>query len=264
MSASLAPDLLFARMHALTCVRPTGADLRSRAAFWRKWAMANPDMLSVAAYQAVLDNCDEMQSESLRLDNPPAPVRLVPSLAKPTRKPVKAPAIGAQEFWSLHSLAVRSIMAAHGARWRLVAPEETIEVSVPPRLRSYVGPMGGRITWRRDWRVPAARWWPGAELPAGVEASPPPPAHPWPTGDCPLARVNAAQAEQIVRDRALAATRIADQHGLEPGYPAMLTKSEVSKERNVLKHQSFQYRQQCNQIETPVPVYRPSNQWSTS
>ena len=44
----------------------------------------------------------------------------------------------------------------------------------------------------------------------------------------------------------------------------MLTKSEVSKERNVLKHQSFQYRQQCNQIETPVPVYRPSNQWSTS
>jgi hypothetical protein len=182
----------------LTTLAPTPGDWRYRAAFWTAWLDTAP--AEPARRAAVLANCQAMRELADKLENPAPVARLVPR-AKPSK--AKPAQLGAADFWSLHSAAVRAIVAEHGAAWQCNRPDQTVLVSLPARLCSYVGPLGGRIRWRRDHRMPAPAYWPGGRLPDGVEAAPVAPRYDGPMGDDhpSLVRIRAAVAEQIMRDR---------------------------------------------------------------
>lgn len=204
MSAAVRADLAaYPSWEPLTTLQPTAGDLRYRAFYWQ--SMLDGAGLDPARAAAVAANCQAMRDQADRMDNPAPVVRIVPARPAPARKPAKAKAnsIGAEEFWSLHSEAVRAIVAAHGLAWRSNRPEETIEATLPARLCSYVGPRGGRIRWRRDQRMPAPKYWPGGALPDGVDALPVAARYTGGMGDDhpSLVMIRAAVAEQIMRNR---------------------------------------------------------------
>lgn len=214
----------------LTSPFPSAEDLRARAAFWRQYAFRESGRLGSEQSRRILSNCDGMDHLALELDNPSPVARLVAKQPRP-RKQVIEGKVSAPAFWSMHASAVRSIAAEHGERWFLTAPADTILVSVPTRLRSYIGPLGGRITWRRDWRMPAARYWPDGVLPAGLELPPVAPRYTGPMGDNhpSMVMIRAAVAEQIVKDRLLREDARNDWANIS--YPPMLTTSQRGPER---------------------------------
>lgn len=225
-------DPMLVKMHALTTPHPTAEHMRVRAEFWARWADAEG---ATAATGQVRANVEGMLREAERLERPVPVVQLAEVAAK--RKPAKVakPAtVGAEQFWTLHGQAVRTMVARHGLRWRLTAPEHTIEVTLPSRLCSYVGPLGGRIKWRRDHCMPAPEYWPGGCLPAGVEALPLAPRYDGGMGDDhPTAiMLRLARAEQIVTDRRINRERAErvrfDREAdgwADPSYPSMETLS---------------------------------------
>jgi hypothetical protein len=205
LSAAVRADLAsFPAWEPLTTLQPSAGDLRYRAFYWQTM-LDDGAGLDPARRAAVLANCQAMRDQADRMDNPAPVVRIVPARAAPFRKAgkAKASAIGAEEFWSLHSEAVRAMVAAHGLAWRSNRPEETIEATLPARLCSYVGPRGGRIRWRRDQRMPAPKYWPDGRLPDGVEALPVAPRYTGPMGDDhpSLTMIRAAVADQIMVNR---------------------------------------------------------------
>jgi hypothetical protein len=77
--------------------------------------------------------------------------------------------IDALEFWRRHGMAVASIRAAYGDNWTIKAPfGETELVAMPPCWRSFKTERGTTLTWRRDNRIPAAKYWPDQRLPEGL------------------------------------------------------------------------------------------------
>jgi hypothetical protein len=96
----------------------------------------------------------------------PEPAKANPEPRKstpPTRR------LGAREFWDMHAIAVQAIGNVYGAGWKCRAPlGETVLATVPAGLRSYKTPTGSTIRWLRDHRMPAAQFWPGGVLPAGL------------------------------------------------------------------------------------------------
>lgn len=214
MSASIATIAQeITSLDRLTSAEPTAADLRYRAEFWRAYAKREAESLTVDQYCRIQDNCDSMLSAAARLEAPAAPVVKLATVRKTAA--TKAPKMPtAAEFWTLHTSAVDRIIAVHGARWKLTAPQETAETRLPAKLCSYVGPLGGKITWRRDQRIPGAQYWPGGILPVGVElADPGRPMAQWSTNGI-LERARAAQLDQIVTDRILRGRKAIVQHWL--------------------------------------------------
>lgn len=96
-----------------------------------------------------------------------------------TTKPAKAKraapvtAMDALQFWSQRSEAVAAINLIYGAQWSISAPTgETLLVSLPAKYRAYTTERGTKLRWNKDQRIPAARFWPKGELPAGLEITP--------------------------------------------------------------------------------------------
>jgi hypothetical protein len=81
--------------------------------------------------------------------------------------------IDALEFWRRHGLAVESIRETYGHNWTIKAPfGETELVTVPACWRSFKTERGTTLTWRRDNRIPAAKYWPDQRLPVGLVITP--------------------------------------------------------------------------------------------
>lgn len=217
MSASLqttfAPVTL---LDQLSNADPTSADLRARAAFWRRYVETTPGLTSdqIARLEAA---CVALAARADHMDTPTPVVALVPKMTRKspaTTKPAKTSAMTAEQFWTLHGQAVAAIGACLGENWYSHAPRESVTLTVPSRLCSMTGPLGGKIKWRRDWRMPAARYWPGGTLPdCGLDVAPP-------VGErrpLPGAGVAGIVAWQIVADK---------QHreramSCDPSYPRM-------------------------------------------
>jgi hypothetical protein len=200
--ATIAHDIT--SLDRLTSADPSAADLRYRAEFWQRYvATASTEALSTDQAARIILNCVAMVDLADRMEAPRAPVVQLVPVKKSTapKAPAKPKMVSAAQFWTLHTFAVNRMIAVHGAQWKLTAPEETVETRLPAKLCSYVGPLGGKITWRRDQRIPAAKYWPNGELPVGVDlADPGRPMAEWATNGI-LERARAAQLEQIVSDR---------------------------------------------------------------
>jgi len=148
----------------------------------------------------------------------PAELPAAPAPAVPA-KPRKAPGMNAAAFWTAHAAAVEACRQVNGADWWKSAGD-TIGASLPVRWRSMIGRLGGRITWRRDWRMPAAKYWRDG-FPAELIVAPPHVAFP------PMADMSEVIADQIVKDRALRAAAALlrtqrDSEAFSPEFPRML------------------------------------------
>lgn len=113
----------------------------------------------------VAKECEEMAlSIRFALAECPAPV---------AKKPRTTKKITPSDFWAAHSAAVAAIEDRYGRRWRFEAPfGDVVQVSLPARLRSMIGPRGGKITWARDWNMPAAQYWPSGVIPGELTITP--------------------------------------------------------------------------------------------
>ena len=184
---------------------PTSADLRARAAFWRRYVETTPGLTSdqVARIEA---SCVALIARADHMDAP-APVVALVHAAPPQRrgnvlprvaKPKAAPAMTAEQFWTLHGRAVAQIRACLGENWYSHTPRDSVTLTVPSKLCSMTGPLGGKIKWRRDWRMPAAQYWPGGALPdCGLDVAP----EPCDQGPLPGDGVAEIVAEQIKQDK---------------------------------------------------------------
>jgi len=155
--------------------------LRVRASYWRIVADRHVRARRLAQADRLRINCEAMERQALEMETAPV-TSIVPRAAKAKAAP-RSSGIGASRFWDLHGQAVASIRLHYGPNWHCAAPRDmTIAVSLPPSLRSCIGPLGGKIRWGRDHRMPAAMFWPNGTLPDGLivaPPSPPPrPAHP--------------------------------------------------------------------------------------
>lgn len=194
-----------ATLNALTVIRPGSAELKARAAFWRKFAATIEicDSKTHATYNLVTANCSDMDAAADALAAGIAGPQIAalpvqPAAARAARKPA---GLTAEQFWTLHTAAVQAIRATHGPRWYLSG--ETVCATVPARLCSYTGPLGGKIRFRRDHRFPAAQYWQNATIPAEIMLAPA-----WvPSSDFAaperdiLVWTRAAIADQIIADR---------------------------------------------------------------
>lgn len=163
-------------LNALTVTRPSSAELKARAAFWRKFAatIEIQDDKAHATYRLVTANCSDMDAAADAMAAGIAATQIVPLPVAPAAaavRPARKPAgLTAEQFWTLQAAAVRSIEAVHGRRWFLSG--ETVCGTVPAKLCSYIGPLGGKIRYRRDHRLPAAQYWPDATIPGDVMLAP--------------------------------------------------------------------------------------------
>lgn len=157
----------------LTSVNPTSDDLRYRAGFWRKY-MQGAD-LTIEQEARIAQNCFYMVRLADQMDNPAPIAVLVPAKSiRKIAKPIKPAAVTAEQFWQLHAQAVSAIWSVYGERWYSHAPlTETVCATVPAKLCSMTGKLGGKIKWRRDWRLPTAKYWPNATIPGDLEYAPP-------------------------------------------------------------------------------------------
>ena len=75
-------------------------------------------------------------------------------------------------FWAAHSLAIGAIGEVYGPNWAIKAPiGETVLVRLPASFCVIITERGTRLRWRRDWRMPAVRFWPDLEIPGKHESS---------------------------------------------------------------------------------------------
>jgi len=200
MSASLQVDPLLERLNALTTATPTAGELRVRAEFWAIYA---DGLSSQQASELVAANIADLLQLADRMDSPAPVVQLV-SVAKPKAKAKAITAsLTAPAFWSLHSAACAAISRVHGEAWRGNAPEESINVTLPAKLCGHTTARGTRLKWNRDHRMPAAKWWPDGQLPAGVTATPVAPRYDGPMGDDypSFVMIREAVSEQLMDNR---------------------------------------------------------------
>lgn len=189
-------------LDSLSCADPTATDLRTRAAFWREYLRTTPN-LSADQIARLEASCMALLARADRMDAPAPVVELRTSRTKPdsvrVSRAAKPAALTAERFWDLHRDAVQAIRTMHGPRWDIHAPlSDTVAVTVPAKLCAMTGPLGGKIKWRRDHRVPSGKYWPGGALPdCGLEVAPP-------VGErkpLPGAGMAAIIAHQIIADR---------------------------------------------------------------
>lgn len=168
-------------LDSLSCADPSSADLRARAAFWRRYVETTPELSTDQAFR-IIANCVALDDRADRMDAPAPVVALVAHKTglfthkvgrRSAPKVAKTPTIRPDEFWAMHTRAVDAVRNVWGDRWHVYGLE-SVPVCVPSRLCTMTGPLGGKIKWRRDWRMPAAKYWPGGALPAcGLEVAPP-------------------------------------------------------------------------------------------
>jgi hypothetical protein len=94
-----------------------------------------------------------------------------PKKPSKSQRVVKAPAMTAEAFFDARGLACAAVAADVGTHWHLVAGASQW-CSIPSKLRSFTTARGTRIKAKPDARLPAAQYWPGGEMPAGVIAAP--------------------------------------------------------------------------------------------
>lgn len=95
--------------------------------------------------------------------------RLGAKVAATAPKPAK---VGAWEFWRMHGEAVAAIGARYGDAWKIRAPfGDTVLATVASGWKSAKTERGTVVKWPADGRMPAAQYWPGGELPAGLVIS---------------------------------------------------------------------------------------------
>lgn len=133
----------------------------------------DPD--SIAALSQAADQfrklMEAVQNAAAELED--CKVRLAAAPARKVTKVLRTARMGALEFWHHRRLAVEAIGAVYGEDWGVKAPiGETVLVTVPPCWRSATTKRGTKLTWNKDCRMPAARYWPSGQLPAGLEISP--------------------------------------------------------------------------------------------
>lgn len=81
-------------------------------------------------------------------------------------KPAK---VGAWEFWRMHGQAVDAVRAVYGDAWKIRAPfGDTVLATVASGWKSAKTERGTVVKWPADGRMPAAKYWPGGEFPAGL------------------------------------------------------------------------------------------------
>lgn len=113
--------------------------------------------------EAVQNAAAELEDYKLRLAAAPAHKAV---------RVLRTPRMGALEFWHHRRLAVEAIGAVYGKDWAVKAPfGETVLVTVPTCWRSATTKRGTKLTWNKDGRMPAARYWPAGALPAGLAIS---------------------------------------------------------------------------------------------
>lgn len=144
------------------------------------------------------------------------------------KKPTKSQRVvmlTGEQFYDAWMAAVRTMREVHGERWDL-RPAAWQWATLAPKHRKLTtaivddgqgGKRGGvTLKWGRDQKLPAARYWPAGEIPAGVVLTEAvaPVRTPWvlrnwgPDGALievhpMLARLNEARADQIKADRPL-------------------------------------------------------------
>ena len=226
MSASLQTHdahtfAMIARLDSLTTLNPSADDLRTRATFWRKYADGLVDDGRAYVAEHVRHQCDAMDRTADRMENPEPVATLITTRApettleqaaeqaartiatvttKPPRKArATTPELSAFAFWRAADQARRNA----GAKWYL--DPDTFLVTLPTKLCGHTTERGTRIKWRRDQRFPAAKYWPGGQLPNGIT----PAVNVNSTWDheAALTRVEQARVDQICQDRIFYARR---------------------------------------------------------
>lgn len=79
--------------------------------------------------------------------------------------------LSGEQFFDARMLACRALVAEHGANWHLVEGA-SYWGTIPPKMRRFVTARGSVCKAKPDARLPAAKYWPGGELPAGIVLSP--------------------------------------------------------------------------------------------
>jgi hypothetical protein len=98
-----------------------------------------------------------------------------PAKAQRVAKPVM---LSGEAFFDARMLACRAVAAEHGAAWHLVEGA-SYWGTIPPKLRRFTTARGSVCKAKPDARLPAAHYWPGAELPVGIELQPDGPREVW-------------------------------------------------------------------------------------
>lgn len=104
---------------------------------------------------------------------------VIPAKRAPRKLGAKAAVLTALEFWAMHAEAVAAIQDEHGERWVVAPFGHTELVTVPARWLKFRTERGTILTWRRDQRMPAAKYWPTGELPCELTITPDYPRHPF-------------------------------------------------------------------------------------
>jgi hypothetical protein len=180
-------------INALTTATPTAIELRTRVAFWSKFACGLAD--GSDAYSLVMANIADMAQSADRLE------RKVSVSARIVKRPV-ASTVTAVEFWQAHAAAVQSIRATFGGRWYLQAAE-TVMATIPAKLRSYKSERGTLIKFRMDHRLPIAKYWPNGLIPGDLQFAVPCARSDGSVADDMMRRNMEARADQIAADRRL-------------------------------------------------------------
>lgn len=74
--------------------------------------------------------------------------------------------MGAEAFFDAYQVARKAVAAAIGVRWVILG--HATWCTVPAGLRSFKTDRGTTIKLPHDIRLPAACYWPGGEIPAGL------------------------------------------------------------------------------------------------
>ena len=76
-----------------------------------------------------------------------------------------------EQFFDARMAACRAVAADVGENWHLV-DGASYWGTIPPKMRRFTTARGSVCKAKPDARLPAARYWPGGELPAGIVLSP--------------------------------------------------------------------------------------------
>lgn len=147
------------------------SSVASKLDAWAATAILARDRANDADTIAKMDNLvRQYQQLSASVQSALAPRHAARILAGPTRSRLVRIAMTAEMFWDAVGAAQRAIKAVYGDRWAIVAPiGETVLATVPAQMRNFHGARGSLIRNRPDHRLPAAKYWPGGELPTGLD-----------------------------------------------------------------------------------------------
>jgi hypothetical protein len=178
MSASLATVTVeTTSLDRLTTAAPSAADLRYRAQFWSAYVNREWDTLTADQIGRIASNCADMVRQAESMEAPAATVVSLATVRKARTATVKTTIVPkmptADDYWTMHSAAVQIMVNRHGLNWKVIGHADTVEVRLPVKLCSMTGPLGGKIRWNRDQRIPSPRFWPNGQLPTGVEVNGP-------------------------------------------------------------------------------------------